>query len=133
MEKHRQVNHKDKDGHWSSGQLSRAQARARAQQRLVDRVVHCQRFYRVGPGSHFFKVTLLVATAQRALPAGRPVTAVELIWAHMDQALRVGEAAAEVEDGQVPALATHPTKVSPWLELTRWLEYLWGQDLVPSP
>jgi hypothetical protein len=35
----------------------------------------------------------------------------------------------EVEDGQVPALATHPTKVSPWLELTRWPEYLRGQDL----
>jgi hypothetical protein len=47
----------------------------------------------------------------------------------VDQALRAGEAAAEVEDGQVPALATHPTEVSPWLELTRWPEYLQGQDL----
>jgi hypothetical protein len=37
----------------------------------------------------------------------------------VDQALRVQEAAAEVEDGQVTALATHPTEVSPWLELTR--------------
>jgi hypothetical protein len=126
MEKHRQVNYKNKDGHWSSGRLSRAQARARAQQRLADRVVHCQRFYRVGPGSHFFKVTPLAATAWWALPAGRPVTAAELIRARMDQALRAGEAAAEVEDGQVPALATHPTEVSPWLELTRWPEYLRG-------
>ncbi|GFF59228.1 hypothetical protein IFM46972_11324 [Aspergillus udagawae] len=29
----------------------------------------------------------------------------------------------------VPSLSTHPTKVSPWLELTRWPEYLRGQDL----
>jgi hypothetical protein len=47
----------------------------------------------------------------------------------VDQALLAGEAAVEVEDGQVPALATYPTKVSPWLELTHWPEYLRGQDL----
>jgi hypothetical protein len=41
----------------------------------------------------------------------------------VDQALRAGEAAAEMEDGQVPALATHPTEVSPWPE------YLRGRDL----
>jgi hypothetical protein len=60
------------------------------------------------------------------------VTTVELIRARVDQALREGEAAAEVEDGQVPALATHPTEVSPWLELTRWPEYLRGQDLTTA-
>jgi hypothetical protein len=129
MEKHRRVNHKDKDGHWSPGWLSRAQARARAQQRLVDRVVHCQRFYHVGTGSHFFKVTPLPARNRQALPIAPLLTPTELIRARVDQALRAGEAATEVEDGQVPALATHPTKVSPWLELTRWPEYLRGQDL----
>jgi hypothetical protein len=60
------------------------------------------------------------------------LTPAELIRARVDQALRAGEAAMEVEDGQVPALATHPTKVSPWLELTRWPEYLWGQDLTTA-
>ncbi|KAF7184795.1 hypothetical protein CNMCM7691_006403 [Aspergillus felis] len=30
---------------------------------------------------------------------------------------------------QIRALDPHPTAVSPWLELTRWPEYLWGQDL----
>jgi hypothetical protein len=57
---------------------------------------------------------------------------VELIRARVDQALRAGEAAAEVEDGQVPALATHLTEVSLWLELTRWPEYLQGQDLTTA-
>jgi hypothetical protein len=119
MEKHRQVNHKDKDGHWSPGRLSRAQ----------DRVVHCQRFYHVGTSSHFFEVTPLLARNRRALPVAPLLTPAELIRARVDQALLAGEAAAEVEDSQVPALATHPTKVLPWLELTRWPEYLRGQDL----
>jgi hypothetical protein len=92
-------------------------------------VVHCQRFYRVGPGSHFFKVTPLAASGRRALPTGRPVTTAELIQARVDQALLAEKAAAEIEDGQVLALAGHPTKVSPWLELTRWPEYLRGWDL----
>jgi hypothetical protein len=44
--------------------------------------------------------------------------------------LQEREAAAELANSQVPSLSAHPTKVSPWLELTRWLEYLWGQDLM---
>jgi hypothetical protein len=95
----------------------------------VDRVVHCQRFYHVGTSSHFFEVTPLVARDRRPLPGSPLMTPAELIRARVDQALLAGEAAVEVEDGQVPALATHPTEVSPWLELTRWPEYLRGQDL----
>jgi hypothetical protein len=89
-------------------------------------VVHCQRFYHAGTSSHFFKVTLPVASSWQALPASPWITLVELIRAHVDQALLAGEAAVEVEDGQVLALATHLTEVSPWLELTRWPEYLRG-------
>jgi hypothetical protein len=91
-------------------------------------VVSCQHFYLTWTGSYFFKVTCMAANpTQREKQA--LLTLAELIHARVDQALRAGEAAMEVEDGQVPALATHPTKVSPWLELTRWPEYLQGQDL----
>jgi hypothetical protein len=57
------------------------------------------------------------------------LTPAELVRARVDQALREGEAATEWEASQVPALDPHPTEVSPWLELTRWPEYLRGQDL----
>jgi hypothetical protein len=35
----------------------------------------------------------------------------------------------ELTNSQVPSLSAHPTEVSRWLELTRWPEYLQGQDL----
>ncbi|OJJ07727.1 hypothetical protein ASPVEDRAFT_877786 [Aspergillus versicolor CBS 583.65] len=114
-----------------SGRLSATRARAWQQACPANRVVFCQRFYITQAGSHFFKVTCTAAGG----PAGRggkmkPVlTPAELVRARVDQALLAGEAAAEVEDGQVPALATYPTKISLWLELTRWPEYLRGQDL----
>jgi hypothetical protein len=57
LQDHRAQKHKDQDGHWGRGRPSAAQARARAQARLADCVVSCQRFYRAGPGSHFFEVT----------------------------------------------------------------------------
>jgi hypothetical protein len=57
------------------------------------------------------------------------MTAAEWIRACVDQALREGEAAAEIKNGRVPVIDPHPMAVSPWLELTRWPEYLWGQDL----
>ncbi|GFF61387.1 conserved hypothetical protein, partial [Aspergillus udagawae] len=111
LQDHRAQKHKDQDGYWGWGKLSAAQAQARAQARPADRVVSCQRFYRAGPGSHFFE------------------TPAERIRTHIDQALREAEAAAKLINSQVPSLDHHPTEVSPWLELTRWPEYLRGQDL----
>jgi hypothetical protein len=46
------------------------------------------------------------------------MTAAERICACVDQALWEGEAAAEIKNGQVPAINPHPTAMSPWLELT---------------
>jgi hypothetical protein len=100
----------------------------RAQACLADRVVSCQRFYHARPGSHFFEVTCAAQPSQLALPA-TPQTPAKHIRAHIDQALREGEAAAELANSQVPSLSAHLTEVSPWLELTRWPEYLQGQDL----
>jgi hypothetical protein len=57
------------------------------------------------------------------------LTPAELVRARVDQALREGEAATEWAASQVPVLDPHPTKASPWLELTRWPDYLRGQDL----
>ncbi|KAF7174593.1 hypothetical protein CNMCM5623_008254 [Aspergillus felis] len=88
-----------------------AQAHAYARARLANRIVSCQRFFTSRAGSHFFK------------------TPAEQIRAHINQALQEREAAAELTNSQVPSLSAHPTKVSPWLELTRWPEYLQGQDL----
>lgn len=128
LQDHRARKHKDQDGYWGQGKLSAARAQARAQARLADRVVSCQRFYRAGPGSHFFEMTCAAQPSQQALLAA-PQTPAERIRAHIDQALREAEAAATLVNGQVPSLEGHPTEVSPWLELTRWPEYLRGQDL----
>jgi hypothetical protein len=91
-------------------------------------VVSCQRFYCAGPGSHFFEVTCAAQLSQQA-PLATLQTPAERIRAYIDQALREAEAVAMLVNGQVPSLEGHPTEVSPWLELTRWPEYLWGQDL----
>ncbi|KAG2001179.1 hypothetical protein GB937_010416, partial [Aspergillus fischeri] len=63
------------------------------------------------------------------VPPTAAMTPAERIRAHVNQALQEGAAAAELANGQVPCLDAHPTEVSPWLELTRWPEYLRGQDL----
>ncbi|KAF7184839.1 hypothetical protein CNMCM7691_006838 [Aspergillus felis] len=67
--------------------------------------------------------------SKQPLWASAPMTPAEWIRACVDQALQEGQAAAEIKDGWVPAVDPHPTAVSPWLELTRWPEYLQGQDL----
>ncbi|GFG01000.1 conserved hypothetical protein [Aspergillus udagawae] len=133
---HRAQKHQDQDGHWGRGRLSAAQARARAQARLANHVVSCQRFYHVGLGSHFFEVTCSPSPTGPALgkrgsnvPSTMAMTPAEWIRAHVNQALQEREAAAELANSQVPSLSAHPTEVSPWLELTRWPEYLRGQDL----
>ncbi|KAL4947743.1 hypothetical protein BDW69DRAFT_189911 [Aspergillus filifer] len=61
-------------------------------------------------------------------PGQGKATAVEFAQAKVKQALA---AANKQEQAGAHRLShvRHPTKVSPWLELTRWPEYLRGQDL----
>ncbi|KAF7174580.1 hypothetical protein CNMCM5623_008001 [Aspergillus felis] len=92
----------------------------------------CQRFFTSRAGSHFFKVTCAAQPSPLALSA-TPQTLAERIRAHVNQALQEREAAAELANSQVPSLGAHLTKVSPWLELTHWPEYLQGQDLTAEP
>ncbi|KAI9035076.1 uncharacterized protein KD926_004658 [Aspergillus affinis] len=78
----------------------------------------------------FFEVTC--ADVQIDLKAEETVslkTPAAIIRARVEQALQEGQAAAERADGQVLTIDPHPTAVSPWLELTRWPQYLQGQDL----
>jgi hypothetical protein len=91
-------------------------------------MVSCQRFFTSRAGSHFFKVTCAAQPGPLALSA-TPQTPAERIHTHVNQALQEREAAAELTNSQVPSLSAYLTEVSPWLELTRWLEYLQGQDL----
>ncbi|KAL4912955.1 hypothetical protein BDW62DRAFT_206027, partial [Aspergillus aurantiobrunneus] len=131
LDEHRSKKHKEQDGCWRPGRLSIAERQARGKARLAARPVSCQRFYITRAGSYFFEVS-------QAMPAGGcqehdtariPQDPAELIRARVNQALQEGEAAAELANGQVPAIDPHPTEASPWLELTRWPEYLRGQDL----
>ncbi|GFF59837.1 telomere-associated RecQ helicase, putative [Aspergillus udagawae] len=128
LHKHRAQKHRDQEGHWGQGRLSAAQAHARAHARPANRVVSCQQFFTSRAGSYFFEVTCAAQPSPPALSA-TPQTPAERIRAHINQALQEREAAAELANSQVPSLGAHPTEVSPWLELTRWLEYLRGQDL----
>ncbi|KAL4901255.1 hypothetical protein BDW74DRAFT_187881 [Aspergillus multicolor] len=64
---------------------------------------------------HFFKVTCMAAPAAQGGKRRPVLTPAELVRAR--------------EVSQVPVLDPHPTKVSPWLELTRWPKYLRGQNL----
>ncbi|KAF7184841.1 hypothetical protein CNMCM7691_006891 [Aspergillus felis] len=104
LHKHRAQKHQEQEGHWGQGWLLVAQAHAYAHARLANRIVSCQRFF-------------------------TSWTPAERIRAHVNQALQEREAAAELANSQIPSLGAHPTKVSPWLELTHWPEYLQGQDL----
>ncbi|KAL4755670.1 uncharacterized protein BDW70DRAFT_165234 [Aspergillus foveolatus] len=130
MQNHRGKHHQDQDGTRGPGRRRVMQEQALAKVRLANRVVSCQRFYVTCAGSHYFEVTPVpdAPAPRRRLDQPAP-TDEELIRARVDQALRAGEMAAMTADGHVPVLDAHPTEASPWLELTRWPEYLRGQDL----
>ncbi|KAL4744200.1 hypothetical protein BDW72DRAFT_213959 [Aspergillus terricola var. indicus] len=118
------------DGTRGPGRRRVMQEQALAKVRLANRVVSCQRFYVTCAGSHYFEVTPVPDAPAPRRRLGQPApTDEELIRARVDQALRAGEIAAMTADGHVPVLDAHPTEASPWLELTRWPEYLRGQDL----
>ncbi|RHZ49046.1 uncharacterized protein CDV56_103939 [Aspergillus thermomutatus] len=127
IQKHHRETHRDLEPPCGRGR--KPQWQAKASWRLANRVVSCQRLFPNKHGSQFFEVTCAATPpSKQALRATVSMTSAERIRACVDQALREGQAAAEIEDGQVPAIDPHPTAVSPWLELTRWPEYLRGQD-----
>ncbi|BCR92113.1 uncharacterized protein ACHE_80013A [Aspergillus chevalieri] len=89
------------------------------------RTVSCQRFFPSGAGSGFFQVTPPAHTerARQAATMGE----VEFIRRQVAGALAEDAAAAEAGAQQVPDPdAKAPTEISPWLELTRWPEFLHG-------
>ncbi|BCR92578.1 uncharacterized protein ACHE_80478S [Aspergillus chevalieri] len=89
------------------------------------RTVSCQRFFPSGAGSGFFQVTPPAHTerARQAATMGE----VEFIRRQVAGALAEDAAAAEAGAQQVPDPdARAPTEISPWLELTRWPEFLRG-------
>ncbi|KAJ5654956.1 hypothetical protein N7490_001959 [Penicillium lividum] len=85
--------------------------------------VSCQRLFEVGKASHFFIVTPEVR-ARRASQALR-VTEAEFVQSQMDEALRRSDGIAEIEDTIAP-VDSDATEASPWLQLTRWPEYVRG-------
>ncbi|KAE8363256.1 hypothetical protein BDV27DRAFT_146297 [Aspergillus caelatus] len=117
-------NYIDRDrGRQKRGRETAAQTQARLQTRLAERIVSCQRFFINRAASRFFE--RLKKTASLKTPAA-------IIRARVEQALQESQATAEQTDGQIPIIDPHPTAVSPWLELTRWPEYLCSQDLTAA-
>lgn len=85
--------------------------------------VSCQRLFKAGKASHFFVVTP-EARARRASQALR-MTKAEFVQSQVDEALRRSDSIAEVEDTMAP-VESDVTEASPWLQLTRWPEYVRG-------
>lgn len=99
--------------------------------RPPSRILHCQRFFSNGKGSQFFAVTPL-ATAERVGQAGK-MNEADFVQAQVNQALQQSWDRAA---GEQELISTNKdfTEASPWLELTRWPEYLGGYafaDVVP--
>ncbi|KAG2001178.1 hypothetical protein GB937_010415 [Aspergillus fischeri] len=133
LQDHRRRNHQEQDGHCGRGRQPVKLAQARARNRLADRVVHCQRFFPSGPRSSFFTVCPDPGpggpgTQGPRAPRGMAMTPGKFARAEVDQLLGEGLQEASDQNIVVPE-HKHPTDVSPWLELTRWPEYLRGQEL----
>ncbi|THC88033.1 hypothetical protein EYZ11_012517 [Aspergillus tanneri] len=89
--------------------------------------VSCQRFFLGGPGSRYFTV---VPAAQALAEAARTcqaagMTTADFIRAQVHREMADDQASEEERNRHVPD-RKHPTEVSPWLELTRWPQYLQG-------
>ncbi|KAF9882543.1 hypothetical protein FE257_007498, partial [Aspergillus nanangensis] len=115
MQNHRREKHQDQDGSWKCGRQS---------------TISCQRFYPTQAGSRLFEISCSEPpTGSMTQATASLITPAAIIRARVEQALLEGQAVTEQAHGQVPTVDPHPTAVSPWLELTRWPEYLRGQDL----
>jgi hypothetical protein len=138
VQRHRRNAHQDREGPRATGRRPRWQADP-----PPNRGVSCQRLFPNFRGCQFFEVQVpepspsLCPNLHAILPkpspaphvtrlsAGEPVsetvaeTAAEFALAYVRQALRV-----DPNEGGGVQRTRHRTEVSPWLELTRWPEYL---------
>ncbi|KAI9034791.1 uncharacterized protein KD926_005471 [Aspergillus affinis] len=115
-------------------ELRRPRGRQPAATRHLDRhfqghPVNCQRFFPTGAGSSFFAVTPPIR-AERVRQA-KALTPAEFIRAQVEQALEEDLEDEKRQYQQIP-VRKHPTEVSPWLELTRWPDYLAACDLAAA-
>ncbi|KAF9883278.1 hypothetical protein FE257_003798 [Aspergillus nanangensis] len=93
---------------------------------LRDHPVSCQRFFPTGAGSQFFTVTP-PAQVERTRQADT-LSPEDFIRVQVERALEQ-DIQNELERTQQLPLQKHATEISPWLELTRWPEYLGSCDL----
>ena len=129
LRNHRGRAHRELDRKRYRGRQLVQLAQAQAQRRLADRVVSCQRFFPTAAGSHFFEVTYTTSNSTGQPLQTATITQADFIRVRVEEALQEGLAAAEIQDRQFPE-NKHSTEVSLWLEMTRWGEYLRGQDMV---
>lgn len=94
-------------------------------------VVSCQRFFPSRAGSSFFQVTPPAQT-QRTRQAAA-MSEVDFIRSQVEDALAQDAATVKAAEQLVPdPISKDSTEVSPWLELTRWPEYLRGWDFTAA-
>jgi hypothetical protein len=88
-------------------------------------LVRCQRFFLTGPRSHFFTVT--PEAQEKRTRQALEMTEADFVLAQVNDALLRSEGLAAAEDETAP-LDRDVTEASPWLELTRWPEYVGGHS-----
>ncbi|OOO04500.1 hypothetical protein AFCA_000004 [Aspergillus flavus] len=89
--------------------------------------VSCQRFYIAGTASHFFAV--MPASQTERIQKAAQMSKAEFIQSQINQAYEQDQQAQAIQQQSIP-IEKHSSEVSPWMELTRWPEYLQGQNLV---
>lgn len=118
LQSHRRRLHKVSTGRVGGRRSSEAPMRTQF------RPVSCQRFFTAGPSSSYFVVTP-AAQAQRARQA-LEMSEADFVQAQVDAAILRSDDIAAAEDAIAPT-AKDVTETSPWLELTRWPEYVRGR------
>ncbi|KAE8359040.1 hypothetical protein BDV27DRAFT_163026 [Aspergillus caelatus] len=88
--------------------------------------VSCQRFYIAGAGSQFFAIT--PASQIERVQKAAQMSKAEFIQSQINQVYEQDQQAQAIEQQSIP-IEKHSSEVSPWMELTRWPEYLRGKNL----
>ena len=88
--------------------------------------VSCQRFYIAGAASQFLAITPASQTEQVQKTA--QISKAEFIQSQINQVYEQNQQALAIQQQSIP-IEKHSSEVSPWMELTRWPEYLRGQNL----
>ncbi|KAJ5605342.1 hypothetical protein N7510_010496 [Penicillium lagena] len=117
LDKHRGQHHRTEEPPRKVG----AQPRGAVNRRYVSRPVSCQRFFVRGRGSHFFEMSPPAQVQRKITRLGEA----DFIQAQLYRQLQGSQ--EEVQANEAIVLTTKDaTEVSPWLELTRWPEYVGG-------